>query len=172
MTSVAHMLNPAAPLRTEEEARAAAGAGTVSLIISGLMSAAGAAMIVGRVDELKRAAMEEAARFADQSPNTAAMLQGMVESGMVEWAVALVAVWAAGQLLLAAVHWRRPGSFIPILFIVLLTYRLGDRMLGLAQGGEGGWATFATVILIVVCLVLHIQAVRGASRLAALRRAA
>lgn len=172
MTSVVHMLNPAAPLRTEDEARAAAGAGSLALVISGLMSAVGAAMALGRVDELKQTALEEATRFAERSPNTAAMLQGMVENGMVEWGVGLIAFWAAVQLLLAAVHWRRPGSFVPILFIVLLTYRLGDRLLGLVQGREGGWATVVTVVLMLICLVLHAQAVRGASRLAAFRRAA
>lgn len=173
MAQWTYMLNPTAPLRGESEARTAAGASSIALVISGVMSAIGAAMMSQQVDALRAAAAEEASRFADQSPQTSAILQGMVENGMVEMGVALVAIWAVAQLLLAALHWRRRGTFIPILFLVLLVYRLGDRLLDLATAARPAtvW-TAISVGLIALCILLHIVALRGASRIAALRLAA
>jgi hypothetical protein len=168
-----YLINPVAPLRSEGEARVAAGASTVALVISGAMSAVGAALMSQNVDAMRMAASEEARRFAEQSPQTSAILQGMVENGMVEMGVTIVAVWAVIQVLLAAWHWRRLGSFIPIVFLVLLVYRLGDRLLELALNPAGAttW-TLIGVPLLALCVLLHAVALRGVSRMAELRRAA
>ena len=168
-----YLINPLAPLRDDGEARAAAGASTVALVISGLMSAVGAALMSQHVDAMRMAASEEARRFAEQSPQTSAILQGMVENGMVEMGVLIVAAWAVIQVLLAAWHWRRRGSFIPIVFLVLLVYRLGDRLLELAlnPGAAGTW-TLIGVPLLALCVLLHAVALRGVSRMGQLRREA
>jgi hypothetical protein len=168
-----YLINPVAPLRSEGEARVAAGASTVALVISGAMSVVGAALMSQNVDAMRMAASEEARRFAEQSPQTSAILQGMVENGMVEMGVTIVAAWAVIQVLLAAWHWRRLGSFIPIVFLVLLVYRLGDRLLELALNPAGAttW-TLVGVPLLAFCVLLHGVALRGVSRMAELRRAA
>jgi len=173
MTQWVHMINPFAPLRGEGEARAAAGASTFALVISGAMSAFGAVLMSQNMGAMRLAAAEEARRFAEQSPQTAAILQGMVENGMIEMGIALAAGWAAFQIILAAWHWRRRGTVIPIIFLVLLVYRLGDRAIDLAlrPGEATGW-TLLSVVLLALCVLLHAVALRGASRAAELRRAA
>jgi hypothetical protein len=167
------LFNPAASMADPDRARTAAGASTVALVISGAMSAAGATLMSQQVGALRVAAGEEVRRFAEQSPQTAAILQGMIENGMIEMGVVLVAGWAAVQILLAAWHWRRPGTVIPIIFLVLLTYRLGDRLIDLVlRPGEASVWTGVVVALLALCLILHVTALRGATRLAAIRRAA
>ena len=168
-----YLFNPLAPLRGEAEARTAAGASTLALVISGAMSAVGAALMSQHVDAMRMAALEEARRFSEQSPHTSAILQGMVENGMVEMGVLIVAAWALIQVLLAAWHWRRRGSFIPIVFLVLLVYRLGDRLLELVLNpGEADTWTLIGVPLLALCVILHAEALRGVSRVGQLRREA
>jgi hypothetical protein len=173
MTQWTYLINPTAPLRGPGEARAAAGASSIALIISGTMSAIGAVLMSQQVDAMRLAAGEEARRFADQSPQTSAILQGMVENGMIEIGVGLVAVWALLQFVMAAWHWRRRGAFIPILFLVLLVYRLGDRLVQLVvtPGGFSVW-TGVAVTLLLICILLHVTALRGASRMTQFRREA
>ncbi|HEV2082503.1 MAG TPA: hypothetical protein VGR32_08605 [Brevundimonas sp.] len=173
MSRWTYLINPLAPLRGEGEARAAAGASSVALVISGAMSAVGAVLMSQHVDAMRMAASEEARRFAEQSPQTSAILQGMVENGMVEMGVVIVAAWAVLQVLAAALHWRRPGSFIPIVFLVLLVYRLGDRLLELVlKPAEASAWTLIGVPLLALCILLHAVALRGVSRMAQLRREA
>lgn len=173
MAQWTYLINPVAPLHGEAEARTAAGASTVALVISGLMSAIGATLMSQHVDAMRAAASEEARRFADQSPQTSAILQGMVENGMVEMGVMIVAAWAVVQMLLGAWHWRRRGSFIPIVFLVLLVYRLGDRLVELALNlGEADAWTLIGVPLLALCVLLHVVALRGVSRLGQMRREA
>lgn len=168
-----YMFNPLAPLPGASEAKAAAGGSSVALVICGAMSAVGAAVMSQNVGAMRLAASEEARSLAEQSPQTAALLQGMVENGMVEISVAIVAAWAVIQVLLAAMHWRRPGSVLPIIFLVLLVYRLGDRLVGLSTGSDQASAwTMVGVPLLALCILLHATALRGASRLAEIRRAA
>lgn len=171
MTQWTYLINPAAPLRGPSEARAAAGASSFALIISGAMSAVGAALMSQQVDAMRMAASEEALRFHDQSPQTSAILQGMVENGMIEMGVGLVAVWAVLQFVMAAWHWRRRGAVIPIIFLVLLVYRLGDRLVQLVVSPSvfSVW-TGVAVALLVVCILLHATALRGASRIDQIRR--
>ncbi|WP_298127927.1 hypothetical protein [Brevundimonas sp.] len=167
------MLNPAAPLDDEVAARAAAGAASVALVISGVMSALGAALMVPRLGALRAVAMEEARLLADQSPQAGAMLQGMVQNGLAEWSVAIVALWAVIQFILASWQWRRPNQLIPLIMVVLLVYRLGDRGLEvIADPSRLTPTAGATLGLLLVCLWLHVVAVRGAARLAALRHSA
>jgi hypothetical protein len=168
-----YLINPLVALRGEAEARTAAGASTLALVISGAMSAVGSALMSQHVDAMRMAASEEARRFAEQSPQTSAILQGMVENGMVEMGVVIVAAWAVIQVILAAWHWRRRGSFIPIVFLVLLVYRLGDRLLELAlnPGDANAW-TLIGVPLLALCVLLHAVTLRGISRMGQLRREA
>jgi hypothetical protein len=173
MVFKAQLLNPGAPLLDETAARAAAGAGTVALVISGVMSALGAALMVPRLGALRALAAEEARLLAEQSPQTGALLQGMIQNGLAEWSVAIVAFWAVAQFILALWQWRRPNQTIPLSMIALLVYRLGDRGLE-AIADPSGLTPLAgaTLGLLLVCLWLHVVAVRGAARLADLRRAA
>lgn len=167
------LLNPAASMADPDRARTAAGASTVALAISATMSATGAVLMSQQVGRLRLAAAEEARLLADQSPQTAAVLEGMIQNGMVEMGVVLVASWAVVQFILAAWHWRRPGTTIPVLFLVLLSYRLGDRLIGVSLGrSETSVWTGVVVTLLAICLILHVTALRGANRLAAIRRAA
>lgn len=173
MTDWMLMINPSSPLRDEGAARIAAGASTPALVISGFMSAVAAALMSQQVDVVKVALGEEARRVASSSPQTSAALQGLVENGLVELGVGLMAAWAVIQIALAAWHWRRRGSFIPIVFLILLAYRIGDQLLGVFTGSDGASPlTIASILLLSVCLLLHAVALRGVSRLTALRNAA
>lgn len=167
------MLNPGAPLLDEASARSAAGAATVALVISGIMSALGAALMIPRLGSLRAVAMEEARLLAEQSPQAGALMQGMVQGGLAEWSVAIVALWAVAQFILASWQWRRPNQTIPLFMIALLVYRLGDRGLeAIADPSRFTPLAGVTLGLLLVCLWLHVVAVRGAARLAALRRSA
>jgi ABC-type uncharacterized transport system permease subunit len=88
-------------------------------------------------------------------------------------AVAIVALWAVAQFILASWQWRRPNQTIPLFMIALLVYRLGDRGLeAIADPSRFTALAGVTLGLLLVCLWLHVVAVRGAARLAALRRSA
>jgi hypothetical protein len=167
------MLNPAARLGDEPAARAAARAAAVALVISGGTSAFVAALMVPRLGALRALAAEEARLLAEQSPQAGALLQGMIQNGLAEWSVAIVAIWAVAQFILALWQWRRPNQTIPLFMIVLLVYRLGDRLLAaIADPSSLTLPTVGMLGLLMVCLWLHVVAVRGAARLAALRRSA
>ena len=117
--------------------------------------------------------MEEARLLAEQSPQAGALMQGMVQGGLAEWSVAIVALWAVAQFILASWQWRRPNQTIPLFMIALLVYRLGDRGLeAIADPSRFTPLAGVTLGLLLVCLWLHVVAVRGAARLAALRRSA
>lgn len=79
------------------------------------------------------------------------------------------------QLVLAVVQWRKPNSFLPLIFLVLVVWALGSGLLALvnmpAVAAAGGvspplWLIVMTLVCMSAAALLHINAIRAATVLA------
>lgn len=167
MTEIIRAMNPAAPLPTEDAARAAARVSAIGMVIGAVNTA------VGAWYASTPAASEAAARviedFTGQAPNPA-QLASQAQMGLyLAGAIVLL------QLVLAAVQWRKPNGVLPILFLVLVVWALGGSLLGLVMpmfgGGQPVWLTVFTLVTMLAAAILHIAGIRGANALARFRAA-
>lgn len=83
-------------------------------------------------------------------------------------AVAAIAL----QLVLAVVQWRKPTSFLPLIFLVLVVWALGSGLVALvnmpAVAAAGGvspplWLIAMTLACMSAAALLHINAIRAAT---------
>jgi len=79
------------------------------------------------------------------------------------------------QLVLAVVQWRKPTSFLPLIFLVLVVWALGSGLLALinmptvaAAGGVNPplWLIVMTLLSMSAAALLHMNAIRAATVLA------
>jgi hypothetical protein len=79
------------------------------------------------------------------------------------------------QLVLAVVQWRKPTSFLPLIFLVLVVWALGSSLLALinmpvvaAAGGVSPplWLITMTLVCMSAAALLHINSIRAAAVLA------
>lgn len=173
MTDWVKASNPSAPITNETEARDAARASAIAILLGVLWGAFGAIYLMTAGAGLMEAAMAEAAA---QNPDAAAMpgMAGM----MTGFAVAMAWIMVVIQLVLAFVQWKFPNIVIPIIFIILVVYGLGSTVLSLMMMGDNPaaamtpmWQIVVGVVIMIVQLILHIAGARGASALNKLRGA-
>ena len=156
-------LNPLATIDTEAEAVMAARASAITLWLSGAKWIAAAILMIEDMPRLK-AAMATSA----DSP-----LHDLLGNGRAEATVAITAAIGLFQVMLGGVQWRAPNTVIPIIFLILSTYGLGNALWGQFTGGAGagsGWPMLLSYFTLVVAVVFHWVGLRGASRLEKLHR--
>lgn len=167
MTDIIRAMNPAAPLATEDAARAAARVSAIGMVIGAINTAVGA--WYASTPAASEAAARAVENFTGQAPN-AAQLQSQAQMALY-FAAALVVL----QLILAAVQWRKPSGVLPILFLVLVVWGLGGSILALVMpmfgGGQPVWLTVFTLVALLIAAILHIAGIRGASALGKFREA-
>jgi len=167
MTDIIKAMNPAAPLATEDAARAAARVSAVGMVIGAISTAVGGWYASTPAASAAAARMIE--DFTGQTPD-AAQLASQTQMGLY-LAGALVVL----QLILAAVQWSKPNGVLPIVFLVLVVWGLGGSILALTMpmfgGGQPVWLTVFTLATMLIAAVLHIAGIRGAGALAKFRDA-
>lgn len=155
--------NPLATIDTEAEALMAARASSITLWLSGAKWVMAAILMIEDMPRLK-AAM---ARGAD-SP-----LHDLFGNGRAEAAVAITAAIGLFQVMLGGVQWRAPNTVIPIIFLILSAYGLGNALWSQITGGAGagtGWSMMLSYFTLVVAVLFHWIGLRGAARLEKLHR--
>lgn len=170
MTDWIKAINPTAVLETESQALAATRASSIGMVIGAGRDAilawytanAGAEAVRQTVDQMT------------QRPETAEQMQAATQIGLAAAGTVVVL-----QLVLAAVHWRKPTSLLPLVFLMLVVWALGSGALALvnAVGGQGSIAQptgliLMTLVTMTAAAILHATAIRGAGRLAETRKLA
>lgn len=156
-------VNPLATIDTEAEAVMAARASSITLWLSGAKWIAAAILMIEDMPRLK-AAMATSA----DSP-----LRDLFGNGRAEATVAITAAIGLFQVMLGGVQWRAPNTVIPIIFLILSAYGLGNALWGQFAGGAGagfGWTMGLSYFTLVVAVVFHWVGLRGATRLEKLHR--
>jgi hypothetical protein len=154
-------LNPLAAIDTEAEALLAARASAVTLWLSGAKWIAAAILMIEEMPRLKAAMVTSA-----DSP-----IHDLVGNGMAEATVAITAAIGLFQVMLGGVQWRAPNTVIPIIFLILSVYGLGNALWSqVTGGGGGGLTTVLSYFTLVVAVLFHWVGLRGANRLEQLHR--
>jgi hypothetical protein len=136
--------NPLAKGTTEAEQVRAARMGAVALWLTAAKDAMLLVFLLGSMPLLTAAT-------AGAGPNGAAISLGLM-------ALLVVIQIAAGLF-----QWRRPGTMLPIIAGMLTAYALYEAGMKLAVGV--GTLAMISIAIMVVALILHIAAVRGATAL-------
>ena len=151
-------VNPQAKIDTEAEALMAARASSITLWLSGAKWIAAAILMMQDMPRIKAAMVSE--------PGTP--IHDLVGNGMAEATVAITAAIGLFQVMLGGVQWRAPSTGVPIIFLILSAYGLGNALFGQIFGGGGagaGWAMFLSYFTLVVAVLFHWIGLRGAIRL-------
>lgn len=174
MTDMVRAMNPTATISNAEEAKAAARASAIAIFLGVIWGIVGIVWLMGPGAAVMEAAMADA---ASTSPEAAGMAEMMAGAAM-GFAGVLVVI----QLILGLVQWFKPNIVIPILFTVLVVYGLGSTVLGMVMADQmeelgasaavaPAWQVWGGIAVLVVQLILHIAAIRGASALRKFRDA-
>lgn len=168
MTDWIKAIHPTATLDTEAHALAATRASSIGMVIGAGRDAILAWYAANAGAEATRLAVDQ----MTQRPETAEQMQAATQIGLAGTIVMVVL-----QLALAVVHWRKPSSLLPLVFLMLVVWALGSGALALinALGGQGSTMQPMGLILMTVATmtaaaILHATAIRGAGRLAELRK--
>lgn len=154
-------LNPLAAIDTEAEALLAARASAVTLWLSGAKWIAAAILMIEEMPRLK----------ADMVTGAGSPIHDLVGNGMAEATVAITAAIGLFQVMLGGVQWRAPNTVIPIIFLILSVYGLGNALWSqVTGGGGGGLTTVLSYFTLVVAVLFHWVGLRGANRLEQLHR--
>lgn len=173
MTDFARALNPTAPITTETEAIAAARASAIAIFLGVLWGIIGVVYLLTAGQAVMEAAVAQATA---QNPETAGMA-GMMGQAALWMTVCFVVI----QAVLGLVQWSKPGIVIPIIFLILVAFGLVSALLSMAMAGQSAlpeaaqtpvWQVWGSLIVMAIELVLHINGIRGASKLDKLRLAA
>ncbi len=174
MADLVRAMNPTATISNAEEAKAAARASAIAIFLGVIWGIVGIVWLMGPGGAVMEAAMADA---ASTSPETAGMTEMMAGA-----AIGLAGVLVVIQLILGLVQWFKPNIVIPILFTVLVVYGLGSTVLGMVMADQmeelgasaaaaPAWQIWGGIAVLVVQLILHIAAIRGASALRKFRDA-
>ena len=151
-------VNPQAKIDTEVEALMAARASSITLWLSGAKWIAAAILMMQDMPRIKAAMVSEAG-----TP-----IHDLVGNGMAEATVAITAAIGLFQVMLGGVQWRAPSTVVPIIFLILSAYGLGNALFGQIFGGGGagaGWTMILSYFTLVVAVLFHWIGLRGAIRL-------
>lgn len=157
-------VNPLAAIDTEAQALMAARASAITLWLSGV------AWIVTSILKIQDMPRMRAAMMAEggESP-----VLDIVGSGMAEATVVITAVIGLIQLVLGGVQWRSPNTVIPIIFLILSLYGLGNALWGQVTGSAGAGTAVLMILsyfTLVVAVIFHWAGLRGADRLEKIHR--
>tara|TARA_R110002124_G_scaffold228150_1_gene393522 strand:- start:8900 stop:9355 length:456 start_codon:yes stop_codon:yes gene_type:complete len=136
--------NPLAQSVTEDEQIRAARMGAVALWLTAAKDAMLLVYLLGSIPLLTAAT-------SAAGPNGAAISLG------------LMAVLVVIQIVAGLFQWKRAGTMVPIVAGMLTAYALYQA--GMKLAGGVGTLTMISIAIMVVALVLHIAAVRGAMAL-------
>lgn len=168
MTDWIKAINPTAVLDSEAQALAATRASSIGMVIGAARDAVLAWYAANTGAEATRLAVDQMTR----RPESAEQMQAATQIGLAG-AILVVVL----QLVLAVVHWRKPTSLLPLVFLMLVVWALGSGVLALvhALGGQQTAAQPMGLILMTLATMsiaafLHTTAIRGAGRLAELRK--
>lgn len=153
--------NPLATIDSEAEALMAARASSISLWLSGAKWVMAAILMIEDMPRLK----------AVMATSADTPLNDMLGNGRVEATVAITAAIGLFQVMLGGVQWRAPNTVIPIIFLILSVYGLGNALWSQFTGGSYGGLTMGlSYFTLVVAVLFHWIGLRGARRLEQLHR--
>ena len=155
MTNWAKALSPFDKANTEEEAVAQARASSVALVLASIATVASYFM------------MQDYYPIMAEAMGNADMAGAMAQQGMIMTGVVIVI-----QLGLAVLQWFKPNKIIPWIFMLLCLLGVVSIAMILMPSPlppPPTAATFGTWAVNVVCVLLHIAGIRGASALPRLR---
>jgi len=95
--------------------------------------------------------------------------------GEVDPAVGFTVIFAVLAALLGLAQWRRPNRIVPIFGLAWMLYELSSSAVALMVGAPvgtldlPGWAAASSVGVVVLCLILHVAALKGAAAMAGLQ---
>jgi hypothetical protein len=171
-------INPTKPVKTEDEARAAARAGAWGAFVMAVPSAAAALNMLLTADAyLVKLRAATVALYGEGSATAEAALTMMTPQFVYITAVTSL-IFALVIVVVGVVQWRKPNLVIPLILGLLTAYGLLTLLLGLVNGGAATaamvpmWRNVLAVVVDVVCLALFWAGFRGGKRLSDLRRAA
>ena len=161
-------LGPTAELKTEAEALSAARASSIGMVLGAARDAVLAWYAATAGAEATRLAVDQITR----RPESVEQMQTATQIGL-----AVTGLLVVLQLVLAVVHWRKPTSLLPLIFLMLVVWALGTAALALvyaAGGQETSGQPIGLILLTMIAMtaaaILHATAIRGAGRLAELRK--
>ncbi len=169
MTDWIKAANPMASITTEAEATGAARASALAIFLGVIWGAVGVYFLVSGGSAEMQAAI--AAASAD-APEMAGMGDFVMQIAM--WSAIGVCVI---QLVLGLVQWAKPNVVIPIIFVILVAFKLLSGLFGMVMSGQEGaaeaavpgWQFYVGLVILVIQLDLHIAGIRGARALDRLR---
>ena len=168
MTDWTKAIHPTRALDTEALALAATRASSIGMVIGAVRDAVLAWYTANAGAEATRLAVDQ----MTQRPESAEQMQAATQIGLAG-AVFVVLL----QLVLAVVHWRKPTSLLPLVFLMLVVWALGTGTLALIYVLSGAGTEAQPIGMILLTLLtmtaaafLHAIAIRGAGRLAELRK--
>jgi hypothetical protein len=172
-------INPTKPVKTEDEARAAARVGAWGAFVMAVPSAAAALNMLLTADAyLVKLRAATVALYGEGSATAEAALTMMTPQFVYITAVTSL-IFALVIVVVGVVQWRKPNLVIPLILGLLTAYGLLTLLLGLLNGGAASaamvvpmWRNVLAVVVDVVCLALFWAGFRGGKRLSDLRRAA
>jgi hypothetical protein len=169
MTDWIKAVNPMASITTEAEAIGASRASALAIFLGVIWGAVGVYFLLSGGSAEMEAAMAAAA--AD-TPEMAGMGDFVMQ----------IAIWSAIgvcviQLVLGLVQWAKPNVVIPIIFVILVAFKLLSGLFGMVMSGQEGaaetavpgWQFYVGLVILVIQLDLHIAGIRGARALDRLR---
>lgn len=168
MTNWLKAINPTAALDSEAQALAATRASSIGMVIG----AARDAVLAWYTANAGAEAAQLAVDHMTQRPETAEQMQAATQIGLAGAGFVVLL-----QLVLAVVHWRKPTSLMPLVFLMLVVWALGTGALAFvyAMGGQGMVAQpigliLMTLVTMTAAAILHATAIRGAGRLGEIRK--
>lgn len=164
--------NPAAPIITAEDARAAARSSAIGAWIGAANGVFGAVVAWTQREEIAammRAAMEaEFARQPGMDTPEAAQAQAMTMSmmeGMGPTIIVITLVFAVIYAILGFVQWKKPNVVIPIILLILTVLGLLSILQSAVTQPDMmsmyGPLQWITVVITAITLILHIAGLRG-----------
>ncbi|NBB50362.1 hypothetical protein GVN24_18980 [Rhizobium sp. CRIBSB] len=161
-------VNPFSSLETVGQALAAARLSAVSLWISGGKWVLAALLMIDDLADMRAEISTAGAARGDTAIMT------LVEGGLAEIMLAVVALIGLFQLVLGGVQWRIPNSTIPIIFLILSGYGLATDLWRQVTGAGNPvlWVLVLSYISLVIAVYFHALGARGAMRLEALQKGA
>lgn len=170
MTNWLGFINPMAGLGSREAALTVTRLSALGMVIGAVRDTALAVYSTSDGADAARAMVESMAA----QPYTPEQMQLATQLGLAGAVAAIVL-----QLVLAVVQWRKPTSFLPLIFLVLVVWALGSGLLALinmpaveAAGGVSPpvWLIAMTLVCMAAAALLHINAIRAAAVLAGFQK--
>lgn len=170
MTNWLGLLNPVARLDSRAKALIVVRLSALGMVIGAVRDTVLAVYSTSDGAEAARAMVETVAG----RPYTPEQMELATQLGLAGAVAAIIL-----QLILAVVQWRKPSSFLPLIFLVLVVWALGSGLLALinmpavsSAGGFGPpfWLVAVTLVCMSTAALLHVNAIRAATVLAGFQK--